>query len=148
MATASQTAEPATPTRRSAWRRLPVVHQLRQSVGLQRGMLVAGLVLSGIFHLERQSVRPLSSRRSVDQDTGVEPVVSKKNPIPLTIPAGATRTNSVSIVTEMDLQSIQAAVNFNAPLAHSAILIKLQSPGPNPVELVLYDGTSLANASR
>ena len=27
--------------------RLPVVHQLRQSVGLQRGMLVAGLVLTG-----------------------------------------------------------------------------------------------------
>src|SRR4051794_8165307 len=51
MATASQTAEPATPTRRSAWRRLPVVHQLRQSVGLQRGMLVAGLVLTGIFIL-------------------------------------------------------------------------------------------------
>lgn len=29
--------------------RMPVVHQLRQSVGLQRGMLVAGLVLTGIF---------------------------------------------------------------------------------------------------
>lgn len=29
--------------------RLPVVHQLRQSVGLQRGMLVAGLVLTGVF---------------------------------------------------------------------------------------------------
>ncbi|WES63582.1 ABC transporter permease [Microbacter sp. GSS18] len=29
--------------------RLPVVHQLRQSVGLQRGMLVAGLVLTAIF---------------------------------------------------------------------------------------------------
>ncbi|QOC26806.1 ABC transporter permease [Microbacterium hominis] len=31
--------------------RMPVVHQLRQSVGLQRGMLVAGLVLTGIFVL-------------------------------------------------------------------------------------------------
>lgn len=29
--------------------RLPVVHQLRQSVGLQRGMLVAGLVLTALF---------------------------------------------------------------------------------------------------
>ena len=29
--------------------RLPVVHQLRQSVGLQRGMLVAGLVLTTAF---------------------------------------------------------------------------------------------------
>ncbi|TPW70816.1 ABC transporter permease [Schumannella sp. 10F1B-5-1] len=35
----------------AVWRRLPVVHQLRQSVGLQRGMLVAGLVITGIFLL-------------------------------------------------------------------------------------------------
>ncbi|WP_104201245.1 ABC transporter permease [Cryobacterium sp. Y29] len=33
------------------WTRLPVVHQLRQSVGLQRGMLVAGLVITGVFIL-------------------------------------------------------------------------------------------------
>ena len=31
--------------------RLPVVHQLRQSVGLQRGMLVAGLVITAAFVL-------------------------------------------------------------------------------------------------
>ncbi|GMA93584.1 hypothetical protein GCM10025881_04080 [Pseudolysinimonas kribbensis] len=31
--------------------RLPVVRQLRQSVGLQRGMLVAGLVITGFFIL-------------------------------------------------------------------------------------------------
>ena len=31
------------------WQRLPVVRELRQSVGLQRGMLIAGLVLTGIF---------------------------------------------------------------------------------------------------
>lgn len=37
--------------KRSLWSRLPVVHQLRQSVGLQRGMLVAGLVITGIFVL-------------------------------------------------------------------------------------------------
>lgn len=36
---------------RSLWRRLPVVHHLRQSVGLQRGMLVSGLVIVGIFLL-------------------------------------------------------------------------------------------------
>lgn len=40
------------PARRpSRWRRLPVVRQLRQSVGLQRGMLVAGLVISAVFLL-------------------------------------------------------------------------------------------------
>jgi peptide/nickel transport system permease protein len=33
------------------WKRLPVVHQLRQSVGLQRGMLVVGLIIVGIFLL-------------------------------------------------------------------------------------------------
>lgn len=35
----------------SFWRRLPVVHHVRQAVGLQRGMLVAGLILTGIFLL-------------------------------------------------------------------------------------------------
>ena len=39
---------PAAPKRRLR-DRLPVVHQLRQSVGLQRGMLVAGLVLLAVF---------------------------------------------------------------------------------------------------
>ncbi|TFD57672.1 ABC transporter permease [Cryobacterium suzukii] len=33
------------------WTRLPVVHQVRQSIGLQRGMLVVGLVITGIFIL-------------------------------------------------------------------------------------------------
>ena len=33
------------------FQRLPIVHQYRQSVGLQRGMLTAGLVLCGIFLL-------------------------------------------------------------------------------------------------
>jgi peptide/nickel transport system permease protein len=34
---------------RRIWHRLPVVHQLNQSVGLQRGMLIAGLVITGFF---------------------------------------------------------------------------------------------------
>ncbi|MCU1605848.1 MAG: dppC [Modestobacter sp.] len=42
------TVAPAPARRR---RSLPVVRQLRQSVGLQRGMLVAGLVLTGVFVL-------------------------------------------------------------------------------------------------
>jgi peptide/nickel transport system permease protein len=37
------------PERVSFWKRMPVVRQLRQSVGLQRGMLVTGLVLTAIF---------------------------------------------------------------------------------------------------
>lgn len=42
----------AVPARkRPFWSRLPVVHQLRQSVGLQRGMLIAGLVITGVFVL-------------------------------------------------------------------------------------------------
>jgi peptide/nickel transport system permease protein len=48
MATATTAASGA---RRRTWRQLPVVQQLRQSVGLQRGMLVAGLVLTGVFVL-------------------------------------------------------------------------------------------------
>jgi peptide/nickel transport system permease protein len=41
---------PTTP-RRSLWQRIPVIHQFRQSVGLQRGMLVAGLALTTLFLL-------------------------------------------------------------------------------------------------
>ncbi|MCM6762534.1 ABC transporter permease [Rathayibacter sp. ZW T2_19] len=44
------TASAARPRRRLV-DRLPVVHQLRQSVGLQRGMLVTGLVITGAFLL-------------------------------------------------------------------------------------------------
>jgi peptide/nickel transport system permease protein len=52
MATAAEAPAPtATPRRKRSWKQLPVIHQLRQSVGLQRGMLVAGLVLMGIFVL-------------------------------------------------------------------------------------------------
>lgn len=39
------------PPKRRLRDRLPVVHQLRQSVGLQRGMLIAGLVLTSLFVL-------------------------------------------------------------------------------------------------
>src|SRR3954469_4380405 len=49
--TPTPTATPAAPERRRTWRSLPVVLQLRQSVGLQRGMLVAGLVLTALFVL-------------------------------------------------------------------------------------------------
>lgn len=38
------------PSRRiPTWRRLPIVRQLRQSVGLQRGMLIAGVAITGFF---------------------------------------------------------------------------------------------------
>jgi peptide/nickel transport system permease protein len=42
-------AEPPVTRRRRGRRSLPLIRQLHQSVGLQRGMLVAGLVLSGVF---------------------------------------------------------------------------------------------------
>lgn len=38
-------------TKPSLWTRLPIVREVRQSVGWQRGMLVAGLVIVGIFLL-------------------------------------------------------------------------------------------------
>ena len=37
--------------RHRTWRDLPVVHQLRQSVGVQRAMLVIGLVITAAFVL-------------------------------------------------------------------------------------------------
>lgn len=47
MSSVTSTAVPKAPL----WTRLPVVRQLRQSVGLQRGMLVAGLIITGTFIL-------------------------------------------------------------------------------------------------
>ena len=52
MAGTQVTLDPNASARRPArWRRLPVVRQLQQSVGLQRGMLVAGLAISAVFLL-------------------------------------------------------------------------------------------------
>jgi len=45
------TVEPAADPRASLFRRLPVISHFHKSVGLQRGMLVAGLVLTGAFVL-------------------------------------------------------------------------------------------------
>ncbi len=110
------------------------------------GMSREPIRLSGRFHLERQSATPLASRRSVSEDTGVEPVIEKRNGTPVVIPAGATRDSAVSIRTEMELRSLRVSLAFNAPLAHTALLIKLVSPGQNPVELTLYDGRIPADA--
>lgn len=108
------------------------------------GMSRQPIVLEGFYHVERQATRPLSSRRSVTADTGVEPVVTVKNPIPRPVPAGGSGDSSVSVVTEMELRSLQVSVVFNAPLTHSSLLIKLQSPSASPAELVLYDGRTSA----
>src|SRR5689334_21250895 len=55
MATATSTSpqapETAAPRRRRSWKQWLVVRQLRQSVGLQRFMLVTGLLLTGLFVL-------------------------------------------------------------------------------------------------
>jgi len=39
------------PRLRTVWNGLPIVHQFTQSIGLQRGMLVTGLVITGFFLL-------------------------------------------------------------------------------------------------
>ena len=54
------------PGRRRTWRQLPLVSQVRQSVGLQRGMLVAGLVLTGVFVLTA-ALAPLLAPYSFNQ---------------------------------------------------------------------------------
>ncbi len=53
--------------------RVPVIHQLRQSVGLQRGMLVAGLVLTGLFLLTAV-LAPWLAPYSYSQLTGADGV--------------------------------------------------------------------------
>ena len=109
------------------------------------GMSRQPILLEGTFHLERRSVRPLSSRRSISIDTGVEPVVTKKNNVGVAIPAAATRESSVTIATEMELQALQVDLVF-ATLPHSRLLIQLRSPGPNPAVLTLYDGRNASAA--
>ena len=47
----STTLKPLVGARKPLWTRLPIVSHLRMSSGLQRGMLIAGLVLTGIFIL-------------------------------------------------------------------------------------------------
>jgi hypothetical protein len=112
------------------------------------GMSRQPITMLGIFHLERQAVRPLSTRRPTGLDTGIEPVVTKTSTPapPLAIPAGTSRTDDVIINTEMDLRSVQVTLNFSAPLAHSSLYVRLRSPGAIPAELVLYDGRNAANA--
>ena len=51
---------------RTLWYRLPVVHQFRQSIGLQRGMLVTGLVITGFFLLVA-ALAPLISPYSFNE---------------------------------------------------------------------------------
>src|SRR5690606_28254472 len=50
MPTPQTSALAAVPPRKKHWsEKVPVLSQLRQSVGLQRGMLVTGLVITGLF---------------------------------------------------------------------------------------------------
>ncbi|KDP90213.1 MULTISPECIES: ABC transporter permease [Clavibacter] len=66
--TDTTTAAPApAPARRSLLQRLPLVSHVRQSVGLQRGMLVAGMVITGIFIL-LAAFAPLIAPFGFDQD--------------------------------------------------------------------------------
>lgn len=51
MSSITSTSDTALASKRPLLDRLPVVSQLRQSIGLQRGMLIAGLVITGVFVL-------------------------------------------------------------------------------------------------
>lgn len=109
------------------------------------GMSRQPIVLEGAFRLERRHPRPLATRRLTDSDTGIEPVVARRNTDPVVIPPGATRDSTLGVVTEMELQAVQVALAFNAPVPHSALLIRLLSPASPPAELVLYDGRPSAD---
>ena len=111
------------------------------------GMSKDPLVLLGNFHLERQSARPLTARRSVASDTGVEPVVSKKNGTPLAIPSGATLVSKLRFDTDLELQNLLVTLQFSTPLPHGLLRVALRSPAqPTAHELVLYDGSISASS--
>jgi PKD repeat protein len=109
------------------------------------GMSRQPILLEGTFQLRRQAARPLSSRRSIQSDTGVEPVISRKSSVGMTISAGTTRESSLAVATEMELHGVQVDLIF-AAIPQTSLLIQLRSPGPNPALLTLYDGRTTAGA--
>ena len=64
-----QTAAPGAAAHEPRWKRLPLVWQLRRSVGLQRGMLVAGLAICAVFVLAAV-LAPLLAPYSYNQLSG------------------------------------------------------------------------------
>jgi peptide/nickel transport system permease protein len=79
----------ARPPKRLLRDRLPVVHQLRQSVGLQRGMLVAGLILTGLF-IFTAIFAPLLSPYGFDQLRNIEGPFGSQQPPSSAHPFGTT----------------------------------------------------------
>lgn len=69
----------AATSRESWWKRLPVVWQLRRSAGLQRGMLIAGLVLVGLFVL-LALFAPLIAPYSYNQLSGPDGTFPRQSP--------------------------------------------------------------------
>ena len=110
------------PARRpSLWRRLPVVRQLRQSVGLQRGMLVAGLVISAVFVLTAilapraamvRNTRPDATSRIVIAPSGLE--CAHRAPSALK-PRCSQFPISSSSLSWRKRDSLASAISFCAP---------------------------------
>ena len=65
--------------REPRWKRLPLVWQLRRSVGLQRGMLIAGLVLCSLFVL-MAVLAPLIAPFGFNQLSGPEGTFPRQAP--------------------------------------------------------------------
>ena len=75
--------------KRPLWTRIPVVHQVRQSVGLQRGMLVAGLVIVVVFLLTA-FFAPLLAPYGFSQLADAKGNFGAQNPPSATHPLGTT----------------------------------------------------------
>lgn len=97
--------------------------------------------LAGRFRLERKSARPMSTRRITNRDTGVDPVVDRSNPTPVTVPSGTTRDSAISVATELNVRSLRISLAFNPPLPHAEFRIQLTPPVEQGSPLTLYDGT-------
>ncbi|MCZ7635351.1 MAG: hypothetical protein M5U12_04440 [Verrucomicrobia bacterium] len=112
------------------------------------GLSRTPIELVGSFHLERQAVRPFTLRRSVESDTGIEPVVvARSAPPSLVIPVGESRTNRINIVTDLALHTLQVEWDFgNSTNINANLVLTLRSPGTDGRSLLLYDGRQPANA--
>ncbi len=132
------------------------------------GMSPQPIRLEGSFSMDRVASRPFSSRLSgapdtrlgaslpanqadravkpvkASSDTGIEPVVIKKDELPHTIAAGANNFAApfkVSVTTDQELRNLSLALNWST-LTHTNLIVTLRSPAPAR-DLLIHNGASL-----
>ncbi len=133
------------------------------------GMSRPPIRLEGTFSLDRVATTPFASRLTgvpdtrlgvslpanqsqrataplkESTDTGVEPVVIKKDETPHALNPGANNYAApykVTVNTEQELRNLSLRLNWTT-LAHTNLLITLRSPAPSQ-DLIIHNGAALS----